>query len=101
MSVPKSLDYKDFMSKSTDMKSCENYDSMFSGRSKLTGVKIKNPPSGFNGGETDRGIIDDTHKVIKDEQTKKAYQYELQVNPNCKMYRIGYTREELEKALNV
>ena len=38
------------MSKSTDMKSCENYDSMFSGRSNLTGVKIKNPPSGFNGG---------------------------------------------------
>lgn len=50
MSVPKSLDYKDFMSKSTDMKSSENYDSMFSGRSNLTGVKIKNPPSGFNGG---------------------------------------------------
>ena len=54
----------------------------------------------FNVGETDSGIIDDTHKVIKDEQTKKAYQYELQVNPNCKMYRIGYTREEVEKALN-
>lgn len=47
MGVPKSLDYKDFMSKSTDMKSCENYDSMFYGRSSLTGVKIKNPPSGF------------------------------------------------------
>lgn len=38
------------MSKSTDMKFCENYDSMFYGRSNLTGVKIKNPPSGFNGG---------------------------------------------------
>lgn len=43
MGVPKSLDYKGFMSKSTDMKSCENYDSMFYGRSNLTGVKIKNP----------------------------------------------------------
>lgn len=43
MGVPKSLDYKDFMSKSTDMKSCENYDSMFYGRSNLTGVKIKSP----------------------------------------------------------
>lgn len=50
MGVPKSLDYKDFISKSTDMKSCENYDSMFSGRSNLTGVKIKNHPSDFNGG---------------------------------------------------
>ena len=50
MGVPKSLDYKDFMSKSTDMKFCENYDSMFYGRSNLTGVKIKDPPSGFNGG---------------------------------------------------
>ena len=54
----------------------------------------------FNVGETDNGIIDDTHKVIKDEQTGKTYQYELQVNPNCKMHRIGYTREEVEKALN-
>ena len=54
----------------------------------------------FNVGETDDGIIDDTHKVIKDEQKRKTYQYELQVNPNCKMHRIGYTREEVEKALN-
>ena len=54
----------------------------------------------FNVGETDNGIIDDTHKVIKDEQAGKTYQYELQVNPSCKMHRIGYTREEVEKALN-
>ena len=54
----------------------------------------------FNVGETDDGIIDDTHKVIKDEQTGKTYQYELQVNPSCKIHRIGYTREEVEKALN-
>ena len=30
-----------------DMKSCTSYDGMFNGCSKLTGVKIKNPPSGF------------------------------------------------------
>ena len=33
-----------------DMKSCTYYDDMFTNCTKLTGVKIKNPPSGFNGG---------------------------------------------------
>ena len=32
-----------------DMKSCINYNNMFINCTKLTGVKIKNPPSGFNG----------------------------------------------------
>ena len=32
-----------------DMKSCTNYNSMFENCIKLTGVKIKNPPAGFNG----------------------------------------------------
>lgn len=32
-----------------DMKSCKYYDDMFKNCSKLTGVKIKNPPAGFNG----------------------------------------------------
>lgn len=32
-----------------DMKSCTNYAGMFSACPKLTGVKIKNPPSGFDG----------------------------------------------------
>lgn len=32
-----------------DMKSCTNYSYMFNFCSKLKGVKIKNPPSGFNG----------------------------------------------------
>ena len=32
-----------------DMKSCTNYTDMFKNCTKLTGVKIKNPPSGFNG----------------------------------------------------
>ena len=30
-----------------DMKSCTSYDNMFNGCDNLTGVKIKNPPSGF------------------------------------------------------
>ena len=33
-----------------DMKSCTSYGDMFTSCDKLTGVKIKNPPSGFNGG---------------------------------------------------
>ena len=33
-----------------DMKSCTSYNSMFHNCPNLTGVKIKNPPSGFNGG---------------------------------------------------
>ena len=32
-----------------DMKSCTDYGNMFNMCSKLTGVKIKNPPSGFDG----------------------------------------------------
>lgn len=32
-----------------DMKSCHDYDNMFGNCPKLTGVKIKNPPSGFDG----------------------------------------------------
>ena len=32
-----------------DMKSCTKYENMFYNCPKLTGVKIKNPPSGFNG----------------------------------------------------
>ena len=32
-----------------DMKSCTNYTHMFTNCSKLKGVKIKNPPAGFNG----------------------------------------------------
>ena len=30
-----------------DIKSCDSYDNMFTNCSKLTGVKIKNPPFGF------------------------------------------------------
>ena len=33
-----------------DMKSCTSYNNMFYNCPNLTGVKIKNPPSGFNGG---------------------------------------------------
>ena len=33
-----------------DMKSCTSYSDMFAYCSNLSGVKIKNPPSGFNGG---------------------------------------------------
>ena len=32
-----------------DMKSCTNYAGMFSACPKLSGVKIKNPPAGFDG----------------------------------------------------
>ena len=32
-----------------DMKSCTKYTDMFKGCTKLKGVKIKNPPAGFDG----------------------------------------------------
>lgn len=58
----------------------------------------------FNVGKiTGNGVTDDTHKVVVDEGIGGApsatYQYELRENPDAKIFRIGYTVEEVEKIL--
>lgn len=58
--------------------------------------------SWFNIGEiTNDGITDDTHKVVVSENMgeSKKYQYELRENPDCTMYRLGFTVDELEALL--
>ena len=56
----------------------------------------------FNAGvlaDGDSGIVDDTHSVIESkDMTSDAvirYQYEMAVNPDAHMFRIGYTEEEI------
>ena len=61
----------------------------------------------FVTGELEReayGITDETHKVIKEdpmgeEGETKYYQAELQEDPNCKLFKLGLTVEEVEEAL--
>lgn len=54
----------------------------------------------FNLGEiTGDGTTDDTHKVVTDEQAGKKYQYELKDNPDAKIYRLGYTKDEVNAIL--
>ena len=50
----------------------------------------------------EEGITDDTHKVVVSEQDDKTTysQYELQENPNAKLFRIGYTVSEVEQIVN-
>ena len=52
--------------------------------------------------ETD-GINDETHKVVEfreSEDTPPYYhQYELQVNPNAKIFKLGYTIEEVQQLI--
>lgn len=43
-----------------DMKSCTIYTDMFKDCSKLTGVKIKNPPSGFDGA----GLLSEQYTIV-------------------------------------
>lgn len=48
-------------------------------------------------------VTDDTHKVVTDAEMdsgeKKSYQFELKENPTAKIFRIGYTVDEVEKIL--
>lgn len=54
----------------------------------------------YNLGEIEgTGIEDDTHKVVVDEKVEKKYQYEYRINPNAKIYRLGYTAEEIKDIL--
>ena len=51
------------------------------------------------------GQSDETHKIIVEPADQSAdgkthnYQYELKVNPKCKLLSIGYTVEEVEAIL--
>lgn len=58
----------------------------------------------FNLGEIeDEGVTDDTHKVVedkRDDETVVRYQYEYKENENARIYRLGYTVEEVEAILN-
>lgn len=70
----------------------------------------------FNMGKIDSkeaGVEDDTHKVVEEkpqkkenettdaeEQTVTYYQFEYKIDPNCKMYKLGYTHDEVEKIIN-
>lgn len=49
------------------------------------------------------GITDDTHKVEIEMgmmgEENKSVQYVLKENPTCKLYRLGFTVEEVEKAI--
>ena len=64
----------------------------------------KNTSEWFNVGEVAEsvGVTNETHKVVIDklmDGSFKYYQYELKINPNCKMFRIGYTILEVENIL--
>ena len=58
----------------------------------------------FNLGEIEgEGVTDDTHKVVedkRDDETVVRYQYEYKENENARIYRLGYTVEEVENILN-
>ncbi len=58
----------------------------------------------FNLGEIEgEGVTDDAHKVVEDKQddgTVVRYQYEYKENENARIYRLGYTVEEVENILN-
>ena len=55
--------------------------------------------------EGESGIEDDTHKIkeIKDEETGEVverYQLEWKEDPNCKLYRLGFTKQEALDIIN-
>lgn len=50
------------------------------------------------------GITDDTHKVVvvggEDGMPVQYYQYEYKEDPNCRLFRLGFTVEEVQQLLN-
>lgn len=54
--------------------------------------------------EGDAGITDKTHKVVevKDRETDKVterYQHEYKDDPNCELFKLGFTVKEIEDIL--
>lgn len=45
------------------------------------------------------GVVDNTHRIVTDEQTGEKYQYEYKENPNCRLKAMGYTVDEMQKIL--
>lgn len=48
------------------------------------------------------GLIDKIHKIVEEENESKEkvyYQYEFKVDPNCKMVRLRFTLQEVEKII--
>lgn len=53
----------------------------------------------------DAGITDDTHKVVENKdmttgEVKERYQYEFKDDPNCELFRLGFTVEEATSLIN-
>ena len=52
----------------------------------------------------DTGVTDAAHRVRTEtdlDGTTTKYQQELQEDPNCKLFRLGFTQAEVETALTV
>lgn len=54
--------------------------------------------------EGDAGITDETHKVVEVQDTitkevKERYQYEYKDDPNCELFRLGFTVKEANDVL--
>lgn len=55
--------------------------------------------------EGEQGVEDDTHKIkeIKDDETGEVterYQLVFKDDPNCKLFRLGFTVEEAQAIVN-
>ena len=52
--------------------------------------------------DNEPGIEDDTHRVVTCNTTdgEERYQYELKENPNCNLFRLGFTVEEVVEIIN-
>ena len=49
------------------------------------------------------GYEDETHKIVEipDSDNKISYaQYELRVNPECKLFKLGYTEKEVRAIID-
>ena len=52
--------------------------------------------------DSETGLTDDTHRVKESEErdgTKTRTQEEYKPNPRCRMYRMGFTHEQVEKLI--
>lgn len=49
--------------------------------------------------ENEEGIIDDTHKVEVNEETRIKTQFEYRFNNSCKLRQLGYTVDEVERMI--
>ena len=50
----------------------------------------------------EEGIEDDTHKVVEMEDMDKNItysQYVYQVNPQCRLFKLGFTEEEVQELI--